>query len=299
MIPIDLTGKRALVAGIAEDSSFGFAIAKRLAEAGASIVVGTWPPAFGMFSGLLRRGKLDEARQLSGGGKLEFERIYPFDAAYDSLDQVPESVRTSKRYAERGDFTISGLAAQLVRDFGEKPIDYIVHSIANAPEAKNKLLETSRNGYLTAISVSAYSMVSMIRLLGPLVRPGGAAVSLTYLASERIIPGYGGGMHAAKAALESDNRVLAFEAWRKFALRVNTISAGPYASRAASVTGTIDEFVEYYRANSPVTESVSPLEVANSALFLLSPLSTGVSGTTVYVDKGYHVMGRPVPPWYE
>src|SRR2546426_12592482 len=102
----------------------------------------------------------------------------------------------------------------------------MVHSLANGPEVKKPLLETSRNGYLTAISVSAYSLVSMLQRLAPLMRAGGSAVSLTYLASERAVPGYGGGTSSAKAALESDTRTLAFEAGRKFRIRVNTISAG-------------------------------------------------------------------------
>ena len=99
---------------MADDGGFGFAIAKCLAEAGASVCVGTWPPALGIFETLLRRGKIDESRKLANGTMLEFERVYPLDAAYDTLDTVPDDVRTSKRYAERGDFTIQGLAASLL-----------------------------------------------------------------------------------------------------------------------------------------------------------------------------------------
>src|SRR5512142_367658 len=101
MLSIDLTGKRALVAGIADDAGFGFAIAKALAEAGASVCAGTWPPAFNIFEALLRRGKIDESRKLPDGRMLEFEKIYPLDAAWDTLAEVPEDVRTSKRYNER------------------------------------------------------------------------------------------------------------------------------------------------------------------------------------------------------
>ena len=125
MLSIDLTGKRALVAGIADDGGFGFAIAKSLAEAGATVVAATWPPAYNIFTTLLSRGKIDESRKLTNGKLLEFEKIYPFDAAYDTMADVPEDVKTSKRYAERGDFTIEGLAANLVRDFGEKPVDFV------------------------------------------------------------------------------------------------------------------------------------------------------------------------------
>src|ERR1700733_8698032 len=123
MLPIDLTGKRAFVAGVADDGGFGFAIAKSLAEAGASVCVGTWPPALGIFETLLRRGKLDESRRLSSGALLDFERIYPLDAAYDTMADAPPDVRANKRYAERGDFTIDGLAKSLVADFGDKPLD--------------------------------------------------------------------------------------------------------------------------------------------------------------------------------
>src|SRR5450631_2501196 len=114
MLAIDLTGKRALVAGVADDGGYGFAIAKALHEAGASVCVGTWPPALNIFLTLLRRGKLDEARKLADGSLFEFERIYPLDAAYDALGDAPEEVRTNKRYADVGDFTIDGLAAKMV-----------------------------------------------------------------------------------------------------------------------------------------------------------------------------------------
>src|SRR6202022_3760036 len=204
MLAIDLTGKRALVAGIADDAGDGFAIAKALAEAGASVVVGTWPPALNIFETLIRRGKIDESRKLSRGGMLEFEKIYPLDAASDPLADCPEGGRTSKRYNERGDFSVQGLADAMRRDFGDKALDIVVHSLANGPEVKKPLLETSRNGYLTAISVSAYSLVSMLQRLAPLMRAGGSVVSLTYLASERAVPRYGGGMASPKEGVGSD-----------------------------------------------------------------------------------------------
>ena len=294
MLKIDLTGRRAFVAGVADDGGFGFAIAKALAEAGASICLGTWPPALGIFETLIRRGKLDESLPLSNGTKLEFERIYPLDAAYDTMADVPEDVKTNKRYAERGDFTIEGVVSRLNADFGDKPIDIVVHSLANGPEVKKPLLETSRAGYLGAVSVSAYSLVSMVQRFGPMLRPGGSFVSLTYLAGERVIPGYGGGMSSAKAALENDTRVLAFEAGRKWGVRVNTVSAGPFASRAASAIGIIDAMVQYAATNSPLPEAVTATDVGNTAAFLCSPLATGITGSTVYVDKGYHVMGKTV-----
>jgi enoyl-[acyl-carrier protein] reductase I len=291
MLNIDLRGKRALVAGIADDGGYGFAIAKALTEAGATVCTGTWPPALNIFQNLLERGKMDESRTLADGSLLQFEKVYPLDAAYDTLADAPEEIRANKRYKDVGDFSVEGLRQRLVADFGDKSLDIVIHSLANGPEVKNALLATSRAGYLAAVSVSAYSLVSLVSRLGPLMRPGGACLSLTYLASERVVPGYGGGMSAAKAALESDTRTLAFEAGRKYGLRVNTISAGPLASRAASAIGQIQKMVEYYTANAPLTEELTAMEVGTVAAFLCSPLASGITGATVYVDKGYHSMG--------
>lgn len=291
MLNIDLTGRRAFVAGVADDGGYGFAAAKALAEAGASVCVGTWPPALNIFMNLLERGKIDESRRLSSGNLLEFEKIYPLDAAFDSLDDAPEDIRSNKRYRDTGDFSVQGLVNRIQEDFGEQSLDVVIHSLANAPEVKKPLLETSRSGYLAAVSVSAYSLVSMVSRLGPLMRRGGSVLSLTYMASERVIPGYGGGMSSAKAALESDTRTLAYEAGRKYGLRVNTISAGPYASRAASAIGIIERMVEYCSVNSPLTDPLTAEEVGVTAAFLSSSLASGITGTTIYVDKGYHTMG--------
>ena len=292
MLKVDLTGKRALVAGVSDDVGFGFAIAKALAEAGAKVVLAGWPPALGIFETMLRRGKLDESRRLSDGSLLEFEKIYPLDAAFDVLEDAPEDLRNNKRYSERGDFSIQGLADSLKADFGDDGIDIIVHSLANGPEVAKSLINTSRNGYLKAMSVSAYSLVSMVQRIGPLMKKGGSVVSLTYIASQRVIPGYGGGMGAAKAALEADTRVLAYEAGRKYGIRVNTISAGPFASRAASVTGVIDVIVDYYKQMTPLPEAIVPSEVGDVAAFLSSSLASAITGTTLYVDKGFHIMGK-------
>ena len=296
MLGIDLSGRRALVAGVADDGGFGFAIAKSLAEAGASVCVGTWPPALNIFLNLLERGKMDESRKLSNGSLLQFEKIYPLDAEFDTLADAPENILANKRYKDAGDFSVAGLVQKLTADFGPHPLDIVVHSLANGPEVKKSLMETSRKGYLTAVSVSAYSLVSMVANLGPLMRKGGSFTSLTYMASERVIPGYGGGMSSAKAALESDTRTLAYEAGQKFGIRVNTISAGPWASRAASAIGIIDKMVQYCSKNSPLPDPLQPEEVGATAAFLSSPLASGITGTTVYVDKGYHSMGMAVTP---
>src|SRR5690349_13151303 len=274
MLPIDLRGKRALVAGVADDGGFGWAIAKSLAEAGATVCAGTWPPALNIFRTMLERGKFDDSRKMSDGSLLQFERIYALDAAYDTLADCPEDVRTSRRYASAGDFSIDGLTKALLADFGDKPVDIVVHSLANGPEVKKPLLETSRNGYLTAVSVSAYSFVSMVSRLAPHLRPKGSFLSLSYIAGERVCPGYGGGMSSAKAALESDTRTLAFEAGRKYGVRVNALSPGPWASRAASAIGIIDETIRYTAANAPLQQPLVADEVGNAAAFLLGPLGT-------------------------
>lgn len=294
MLSIDLRGKRALVAGVADDAGFGFAIAKALAEAGATVCVGTWPPALNIFLNLIERGKIDDSRRLADGSLLQFEKIYPLDAVYDTLADAPEEIRTNKRYKDVGDFTMEGLRLRLEQDFGTPALDIVVHSLANGPEVKKPLLETSRAGYLAAVSASAYSLVSMVARLVPLMRPGGAFASLTYMASERVIPGYGGGMSSAKAALESDTRTLAYEAGRRYGVRVNTISAGPLASRAASAIGKIERMVEYYTANAALPQLLTAQEVGAVTAFLCSPLASGITGTTIYVDKGYHAMGMAV-----
>tara|TARA_Y100001970_G_scaffold82304_1_gene104228 strand:- start:35 stop:799 length:765 start_codon:yes stop_codon:yes gene_type:complete len=242
-----------------------------------------------IFTKSLERGKLDMS--LPGGGELELERIYPLDAVFDTPDDVPEEVKEDKRYVDLEGYTIQGVANALRRDFGEDCLDIVVHSLANGPEVQNALIDTSRAGYLAALSASAYSLVSMVQRFGPLMRPGGAVASLSYLAAERVIPGYGGGMSSAKAALEGDTRTLAFEAGRRYGVRVNTISAGPLASRAAKAIGTIQRMVEYYEENAALPEANTAEEVGMAATFLCSPLASGITGETLHVDKGYHAMG--------
>lgn len=289
VLPIDLRGKRAFIAGIADDNGYGWAIAKSLAAAGAEILVGTWVPALNIFETSLRRGKFDESRVLPDGSLMEITKVYPLDAVFDSLEDVPEDIKTNKRYAGSSKWTVSEVAESVKEDFGS--IDILVHSLANGPEVTKHLLETSRKGYLAAISASSYSYVSLLKHFLPIMNPGGSSVSLTYIASERIIPGYGGGMSSAKAALESDTRVLAFEAGRKQKVRVNTISAGPLRSRAAKAIGFIDMMIDYSIANAPLQKELSADEVGNTAAFLASPLASAITGAVIYVDNGLNAMG--------
>lgn len=284
-----LKGKRAFVAGVADDKGFGWAIAKALREAGATVFVGTWPPVLTIFQKSLESGKLDASRQLLDGSLLTFEGIYPLDAIFDSPEDVPLEIRENKRYKELSGYTVSEVAERFKNEVGS--LDILVHSIANGPEAQKPLLETSRNGYLQAVSASSYSFVSLLRHFGPLMPKGASALTLSYLAGERVVPGYGGGLHAAKAALESDTRYLAWEAGQKWGVRVNAISAGPLGSRAAKAIGFIDKMIAYAEENTPLQKTLDAKEVASAALFLLSPLASAITGELLHVDNGYHAMG--------
>ena len=258
--------------------------------------MGTWPPVLPMFEMGLERGQFEDDMILSDGSKMAIAKIYPLDAVFDTKELIPEEVASSKRYRKLDGYSIQEVVDAVANDFGK--IDYLVHSLANGPEVTKPLLETSRAGYLAASSSSAYSLVSMVSRFAPIMNEGGSVVSLTYMASEKVIPGYGGGMSSAKAALESDTRVLAFEAGQKYGLRVNTISAGCLASRAAKAIGGIgktktfiDYAIDYQKANAPVSQELYSTDIGNSACFLLSPLARAITGTTLYVDNGMHSMG--------
>jgi enoyl-[acyl-carrier protein] reductase I len=292
MLSLDLKGKRAFIAGIGDDQGYGWAIAKALAEAGAEIIIGTWTPILKIFTTSWEMGKFDASRKLSNGKLMEYAKVYALDAMFDKPSDVPQDIQDNKRYQEAREYTVSEVAAAVARDFGQ--IDILVHSLANGPEVKKNLLDTSRHGYLAAVSSSSYSFVSLLAHFGPLLRQGGATLSLSYIASERAIPGYGGGMSSAKAALESDTRTLAWEAGRKWGTRVNLISAGPLRSRAAKAIGVIDTMIEYSRANAPLIKEMTAEEVGQAAAFLLSPLASAITGVTLYVDNGLHAMGMSV-----
>lgn len=289
MYTIDLKGKTAFVAGIGDDHGFGWSIAKALHKAGAKVIAGTWAPMYKIFTQALQSGKFDESRRHEDGTMLEFAAIYPMDAVFDTPEQVPEDIRQNKRYKEMSEYTLSELASKFQKEFGT--LDILVHSLANAPEVQKPLLETSRNGYLQAMSSSSYSFVALLKWFLPCMSEGATMLNLTYVASQQVIPGYGGGMSSAKAALESDTRVLAFEAGRQKKVRVNSISAGAHASRAAKAIGFIDKMIAYSEHNAPLQRAIVPEEVAQTGLFLLSPMSSGITGEVVHVDCGLHTMG--------
>lgn len=293
---IDLKGKVAFIAGVADSTGYGWAIAKALANAGCTIIVGTWPPVLKIFQGGLKKGAFDEDSTLDDGSKMVIEKVYPLDAVFDTPDDVPDEIKNNKRYAGLDGYTIEEVAKAVEADYGK--IDIVVHSLANGPEVTKPLLETSRKGYLAASSASAYSAVSLLQKFGPLMNEGGSFLSLTYIASEKVVPGYGGGMSSAKAQLESDTRTLAYEAGRKYGVRVNCISAGPLKSRAASAIGKepgqrtfIEYIIDYSKANAPLAQDLYSDDVGNAAFFLSSPLARSVTGVTMYVDNGLHAMG--------
>jgi enoyl-[acyl-carrier protein] reductase I len=300
MIPLDFSGKLALITGVGDNKSFAWFIAKAFQAAGAELVFAVHPRMIRIVEGFLTGDAPDdvESRKLPfGAGELKVAKVLPCDVTYDTMDDVPENVKTDRRYLrvqeQYGDYTISGMTAAVGKEFAG--VDALIHSIAFSPEITKKAVETSRSAYLTALSISAYSLTGLLRSATPLMenRPGGAAaLGLTYLGGERVVGHYGGGMSTAKAALEIDAKQLANNLGPKN-IRVNLISAGPYASRAASAIGDIQKMIDFAAMTSPLKRGITPEEVANAAVFLCSPLASGITGEVVFVDCGYNIMGVP------
>ena len=292
MIPLDLNGKLALVTGVGDNVGFAWYIAKALQAAGARLVFACHPRLIGIVQNILERDADADTRVLPfGAGMLKVEKVLPCDVSFDTMADVDEKTRNDRRYQRHGDFSIAGLMSTMQKDFGV--IDILVHSIAFSPEIKNKAVDTSRGAYLTALGVSAYSLTALLRAALPMMEnqpDGAAALGLTYLGGDRVVPHYGGGMSTAKAALQIDAKQLAHNLGSK-KIRVNLISAGPYASRAARAIGEIDDMIKYAADRSPLPRGIEPEEVANAAAFLCSPLASGITGHVVYVDCGYNVMG--------
>jgi enoyl-[acyl-carrier protein] reductase I len=292
MIPIDLTGKVALVTGVGDNVGFAWYIAKALQAAGARLIFGCHPRLMGIVENILERDADADTRVLPfGAGMLKVDKVLPCDVSFDTMADVDEKTRNDRRYQKHGDFSIQGMVAALQKDFSS--IDVLVHGIAFSPEIKNKAIDTSRAAYLTALGVSAYSLTALLKAAQPLMenRPdGAAAVGLTYIGGDRVVPHYGGGMSTAKAALQIDAKQLASNLGIK-KIRVNLISAGPYASRAARAIGDIDAMIKHAADRSPLPRQIEPEEVATAAAFLCSPLASGISGHVLYVDCGYNVMG--------
>jgi enoyl-[acyl-carrier protein] reductase I len=236
-----------------------------------------------------------EARKLPFvEGDFKPEAEFACDVSYDTMADVPPEVRQDRRWVkmeqQHGDYSIEGLVKNLAP---YEHIDVLIHSIAYSGEIKNKAIDTSRKGYLNALSISSYSLTALLRALLPRMadRPDGAAVlGLTYLGGERVVPHYGGGMSTAKAALEIDAKQLAHNVGPR-KVRVNLISAGPYASLAAKGIGDIEQMKAYAAQRSPLPRPITAEEVANAAAFLCSPLASGITGEVLFVDCGYNVMG--------
>ena len=256
MIEIDLSGKRALVMGVSNARSLGWAIAEKLRAAGAELA----------FSYQGERLKADLEKLTAD---MPERRLYSCDVTReDELQAMFEDLRAT---------------------WGA--LDYVVHSIAFAPRPAmdGRYIETTRQDWLTALEISAYSLVSVAREAEPLLREGGRLVTLTYYASEKVVPKYNV-MGITKSALEASVRYLAYELGKK-GVRVNAVSAGPVRTVAAR---SIPGFMKMYNRVgdiAPLGRNVAHEEVGNLGLFLLSPLAGGITGETVYVDAGYHVMG--------
>jgi enoyl-[acyl-carrier protein] reductase I len=292
MIPIDLSGKLALVTGVGDNVGFAWHIAKALQAAGAKLVFACHPRLVNIVEHILTaEGDADSRVLPFGTGNIKVEKVIACDVSFDTMDDVDEKTRTDRRFQKHGDYSIKGMMDFFAKDF--KAIDVLVHSIAFSPEIKNAAIDTSRKAYLQALSISAFSLTALLKAAQPFMenRPGGAsAIGLTYLGGERVVPHYGGGMSTAKASLEIDAKQLASNLGKKN-IRVNLISAGPYASRAAKGIGDIDKMIEYAAQRSPLPRGVEAEEVANAAAFLCSPLASGITGEVLFVDCGYNVMG--------
>lgn len=255
MIEIDATGKRALIMGVTNARSLGWAIASKLHEAGAEL-------AFS-FQGERLEATL---RKLTEG----------MDAPLYQVDVTRQD-------------EVDALFADLAERWGG--LDYLVHAIAFAPREamEGRYIDTSRADWVTALEVSAYSLVQAARGAEPLLGEGGAMVTLSYFAAEKVVPKYNV-MGVAKSALEASVRYLAYDLGKK-GLRINAVSAGPVKTVAArSIPGFMDMY-KRFTALAPLGKNIVQEDVGNLGLFLLSPLAAAITGETVYVDSGFHVMG--------
>ncbi len=292
MIGIDLAGKNAFVTGVADDGGFGWQIAKILKAAGAKVWLASHQRTTGIVERLLRRPASAEGRALPHGveGEVQPDGIFGCDVAYDTLEDIPAELRETKAYKDT-DVSIDGAMKTYDALSGGAPIDILIHSVAFSPEIQNDHLHTSRQAYLTAQSISAYSLVALSRAAQPRMAGREASViGLSYIAANRMVPGYGGGMASAKASLECDCRALAHHLGPE-GHRVNIVSAGPFPSRAARSVGKIDDMITVAAERSPLRRGIRAEEVADAVLWLCSPLASAVTGMVLYVDAGYHAMG--------
>lgn len=169
-------------------------------------------------------------------------------------------------------------------------LDFLVHSLAYAPREAldGEYVATTREAFQTALDISAYSLTELARAAAPLMTEGGSIVSMTYYGAEKVVPNYNV-MGVAKAALEASTRYLASDLG-KHGIRVNAISAGPIQTLAARGVGNLSAMMKHHAETAPLRRNVEPAEVGNTALFLVSPLSSGITGEVIHVDCGYNIM---------
>ena len=190
---------------------------------------------------------------------------------------------------------IAAMMASVEADLGK--LDFLIHSVAYAPreELTGEFVNTTRQGFATALDISAYSLVAVSRAAMPLLskaEEGGSIVTLSYLGAERVVPHYNV-MGVAKAALEASVRYLAHDLGPQ-GIRVNAISAGPIRTLAARGVSGITKMVEHHREIAPLRHATEQAEVGDTALFLVSSLGRGITGEVIYVDGGYHILGTLV-----
>ncbi len=255
-----MQGKRGLVMGVANERSIAWGIAAACAAQGAQL-------AFTF------QGEALEKRVRPLAASVGSELVFPCDVADDaSIDAA---------------FSAVGKAWD--------GIDFVLHAIGWADKAylRGKYLDTPRQAFLVAMDISCFSFTAVAQRAVPMMRPGGSLLTLTYLGAERVMPHYNV-MGVAKAALESSVRYLAADLGGQ-GIRVNALSAGPMKTLAASGIGDFRYILRWNQYNSPLERNVSLEEVGGAGLYLLSPLSAGVTGETHHVDSGYHIVGMKNP----
>jgi enoyl-[acyl-carrier protein] reductase I len=253
---IDLTGKTAVVFGLANKRSIAWGIALKLHEAGANLAICYQNERMRAEA----QGLIDELPGAAG-----FQCDLSNDQEVDSLFRELKS-----RYSR---------------------LDILVHAVAFAPaeDLKGAFINTSREGFRIAHDVSVYSLIAVSRAAAPLMTEGGSIITLTYFAAEKVVPNYNV-MALAKASLEATVRYLAWDLGPKN-IRVNAISAGPIRTLAARGIGALGDMLKAAADRAPLHRNVDQLEVGGAALFLASPLASAITGETIYVDCGYNIMG--------
>lgn len=256
---IDLRGKVAVVFGLANKRSIAYAVAQKLAEAGATLIL----------SYQSERLQKESEQLLAELGQAETGRAFQCDVSRD--DEVD---------------TLFARIANAV-----PKVDILVHSVAFAPAdaIKNDFLLTTREDFRVAHDVSVYSLVAVTRAAAPLMTEGGAVLTLTYYGSEKVFPNYNV-MGVAKAALEATVRYLAASLGPKN-IRINAISAGPIKTLAARGIGDFSTILDKVTERAPLHRNVEQVEVGNTALFLCSPLASGITGEVTFVDCGFNITG--------